>query len=63
VAPQGRADDYSEELSDYPGEEMGSSLGDDGEMDQATPSRSSPMKDSDFEHTRTEQMRNFMDQA
>ena len=57
-------DEYSEELSDYPGEEMGSSMaGGEDEMGQATPSGSSPMKDSDFEHTRTEQIRNFMDQA
>lgn len=56
----------SEELSEYPGEEMGSSMSEVQEMgktSQMSPTKSSPLKDSDFEHTRTEQIRNFMDQA
>lgn len=45
---------------------MGSSMSEVQEMgktSQMSPTKSSPLKDSDFEHTRTEQIRNFMDQA
>ena len=56
------------ELSDYPGEEEdlndGEEIeGDFGETGQISPTQTSPDRESDFMHNKSENMRNFMNQA
>lgn len=58
--------DDDSDLSDYPGEgeDLGEDMeGDFGETGQISPTQTSPERDSDYEHNRTDNIRNFMNQA
>lgn len=59
-------DEEDSELSEYPGEGedlMEEMEGDFGETGQISPTQTSPEKESDFENNRSENLRNFMNQA
>lgn len=55
------------ELSDYPGEDedLGEEMedGDFGETGQISPTQTTPEKESDYENNKSENIRQFMDQA
>lgn len=56
----GEMDDEQSE-SEYQGE--GEDMDDDGETSQMSPTQESPDRESDLEHTKTENLRNFVHQV
>lgn len=49
--------------SEYQGEGEGEDMDDDGETSQMSPTQESPDRESDLEHTKTENLRNFVHQV